>query len=120
MHMLTREALAIYMHKLAPGGIVMVHISNRYLDLEPVVANLTVDAGLSALVQDYEPSSEATTAGGWRSTWVAVARDRADLASLEADGHWRPPEGDCAVGLWTDDYSNIFRTLTWGTLLPWQ
>jgi spermidine synthase len=120
MHMLTREALAIYMHKLAPGGIVMVHISNRYLDLEPVVANLTVDAGLSALVQDYEPSSEATTAGGWRSTWVAVARDRADLASLEADGHWRPPEGDRAVGLWTDDYSNIFRTLTWGTLLPWQ
>ncbi len=119
VHLMTREALAIYMRKLAPGGIVMFHISNRYVDLEPVLANLTADAGLAALVEDYEPDDES---GGhnWRSTWAAVARDSSDLGMLdEADG-WRALEPNPAVGLWTDDYSNIFRTLLWDELLPWR
>jgi spermidine synthase len=120
VHMLTREALAIYMRKLTPGGIVMFHISNRYVNLEPVLANLTADAGLSVLVEDYDPNSTESAAGASRSTWVAVARDRDDLASLEADDRWRPLEGDPAVGLWTDDYSNLFRTLVWDELLPWR
>ncbi len=50
-HLLTREALAVYLRKLAPGGIMMFHISNRYVRLEPVVASLAADAGLSALIQ---------------------------------------------------------------------
>ena len=119
VHLMTREALAIYMRKLAPGGIVMFHISNRYVNLEPVVANLTADAGLSALVEDYEPSSDAQ-GYNWRSTWAAVARDSSDLEFLNADDGWRVLEPDSAVGLWTDDYSNIFRTLIWDELLPWR
>lgn len=117
VHLMTREALAIYMRKLAPGGIVMFHISNRYIDLEPVVANLAADAGLSALVEDYEPSADA---GGhnWRSTWAAVARDGSDLELLDAEDGWRALKPDPAVGLWTDDYSNVFRTLIWKELLP--
>jgi len=119
VHLLTREALAMYMRKLAPGGIVLFHISNRYIDLEPVLANLTADAGLSALVEDYEPSAD-TEGRGWRSTWVAVARDGDDLAILNEDDGWRPLEPDPTVGLWTDDFSNMFRTLIWDELLPWR
>jgi SAM-dependent methyltransferase len=119
VHLLTREALALYMRKLAPGGIVLFHISNRYVNLEPVLANLVADAGLNALVEDYEPS-EDTKGRGWRSTWVAVARDSGDLAIFNEDDGWRSLEPDPAVGLWTDDYSNMFRTLIWDELLPWR
>ncbi len=120
VHLMTREALAIYMRKLAPGGIVMFHISNRYINLEPVVANLAADAGLSALVEDYEPSDGSEGYTCWRSTWAVVARDSRDLELLDTDDGWRALEPDPAVGLWTDDYSNIFRTLIWDELLPWR
>jgi hypothetical protein len=120
VHLLTREALAIYMRKIAPGGIVLFHISNRYVDLEPVLANLTADAGLSALVEDYDPADDDSGSYGWRSTWAAVARDGSDLGLLEADNGWRPLKPNPAVGLWTDDYSNMFRTLIWDELLPWR
>jgi spermidine synthase len=118
VHMMTREALAMYMRKLAPAGIVMFHISNRYLNLEPVVANLAADAGLDALVEDYSPTQEERMAGASSSTWVAVARQEADLAVLAKDERWWPPQGSATVGVWTDDYSNIFRTLIWDQLLP--
>jgi len=115
VHLLTREALAIYLQKLAPGGVVLFHISNRYVQLEPVVANLALDAGAAALIEEYEPTSEdEATVGASSSTWVAVARRSADLGSLTTDDRWRPPNPDARVGVWTDDYSDIFRTLTWG------
>jgi hypothetical protein len=115
VHLLTREALAIYLQKLTPDGIILYHISNRYLQLEPVVANLAVDAGAAALIEEYEPTSEdEATVGASSSTWVAVARRSADLGSLTTDDRWRPPLTDARIGVWTDDYSDIFRTLTWG------
>ena len=111
VHLLTREALAIYLHKLAPGGIVLFHISNRFVQLEPVVANLAADAGAAALIQEYDPTTEESNAGASAATWVAVARNRNDFGLLDADDRWRLPDLDARVGLWTDDYSNIFRTL---------
>jgi len=119
VHLMTREALAMYMRKIAPGGIVLFHISNRYVNLEPVLANLTADAGLAALVEDYEPSDDSGE-HNWRSTWATVARDGSDLSLLDAEDGWRAMEPDPAVGLWTDDYSNIFHTLIWDELLPWR
>jgi hypothetical protein len=116
LHLLTREALAIYLRKLAPGGIVLFHISNRFVELEPVVANLAADAGAVALLQVYDPSTEESDAGASAASWVAVARDRADLGLFEADDRWHPPELNDRIGVWTDDYSNVFRTLIWGKL----
>jgi hypothetical protein len=116
VHLLTREALALYMQKLAPGGIVLLHISNRYLELEPVVANLVEDAGLAGLIQEHRPSEDESYLGGSSSTWVAVAREPDDLGLLDSCEKWRLPETDPAVGVWTDDYSNVFRTLVWGKL----
>jgi hypothetical protein len=116
IHLLTREALGLYMRKLAPGGITMLHISNRYLRLEPVVANLAVDTGLSALIEEYDPSDDNAPPGAAASTWVALARDPDDLVLLEVNERWRPLQEEPAVGVWTDDYSNIFRILIWGKL----
>jgi len=111
VHMLTREAVALYLQKSAPGGVILLHISNRYLNLEPVVANIASDAGLAVLIQDYDPDTEDYQAGGSSSTWVAVARDPNDFESLHLDERWQYPASDPAVGVWTDDYSNILRTL---------
>jgi SAM-dependent methyltransferase len=118
VHLLTREALAMYMRKVNPGGIVLFHISNRYVDLEPVLANLAVDGGWSALVEDYTPKATDSDGRASRSTWVAVARDGSDLEILRAEDGWRSLKPNPAVGLWTDDYSNMFRTLIWDELLP--
>jgi hypothetical protein len=112
VHLLTREALAVYLRKIAAGGVVLFHISNRFLRLEPVVANLAADAGAAALMQDYEPSSEQEAqVNACSSTWVAVARAPEDFGALETDDRWFVPGPDARVGVWTDDYSNIFRTL---------
>jgi SAM-dependent methyltransferase len=116
IHMLTREALAMYLRKLAPGGIAMLHISNRFLRLEPVVANLVADAGVSARLQLYDPDPNDSTLGASASTWVAVARNQVDLEFLEGDDRWFSLEPEPAVGIWTDDYSNLFRILIWGDL----
>ncbi len=114
VHLLTREALSMYLRKLAPHGVVLFHISNRFVDLEPVLANLAADLGLAALVQNYDPTNEQESAvGACSSTWVVAARDAEDLGLLEVDDRWSAPVPDARVGLWTDDYSNIFRTLIW-------
>jgi spermidine synthase len=117
VHLLTREALALYMRKLAPDGIALLHISNRYLDLAPVVANLVEDAGLAGRIQEHQPTQdEKTTMGASASTWVAVTRNLQDLDQLAPYGLWHEPESDRNRGVWTDDYSNVFRTLLWGRL----
>jgi spermidine synthase len=103
VHLLTREALAMYLHKLAPNGIVLFHISNRFVDLEPVLANLAADLGAAALIQNYEPTSEQEAAvGACSSTWVAVAPSADDLRLLEAEDRWSAPVPDARVGIWTD------------------
>lgn len=94
----------------------MLHISNRFLHLDPVAANLVIDAGVAGRLQTYEPDPNDVTPGASSSTWVAVARTPRDLEFLEGDERWVELEPDPAVGVWTDDYSNIFRILIWGDL----
>jgi hypothetical protein len=109
VHLMTAEALDLYLSRLAPGGIIAYHVSNRSLNLHPVVADLARSRGLSALAfNDHErlPGKEP-------SHWVAVARRPEDLAALSADARWRPLEGDPRRRLWTDDYSNIVTILKW-------
>ncbi len=117
VHLLTREAMALYMRKLAPDGIALLHISNRYLDLAPVVANLVNDAGLAGRIQEHQPTQDEKTAmGASASTWVAVTRTAQDLDQLAPYGLWQELQADPHRGVWTDDYSNVFRTLLWGRL----
>ena len=120
-HLVTREAFKLYLDKLAPRGILLVHISNRYLDLEPVVAALAGDAKLAArLFAVDRPVIDPDFPYRYKSIWVALARDEAQLKALTEDfdrtspskwGQWRALKARPGLRLWTDDYSNIVSVL---------
>jgi hypothetical protein len=117
VHLLTREALALYLRKLRPDGLIALHLTNQNLDLVPVVDALIRNAGLAGLVQENEIGSpEELMQGKDLSQWAVIARDRATLAPLASDPRWTPlpvhPEAPPdARYLWTDDYSSIFSVV---------
>src|SRR5262245_30053791 len=114
-HLLTREAFAMYFRKLREHGLLLVHISNAFLDLSPVVANLAADAGLSAR---YSALAEPTiTPAAELSSWVVLARTSETLAAFETiQPPWPVLEPDPSVDLWTDDYTNVLQVLRWKEL----
>jgi hypothetical protein len=114
VHLLTREALALYLDKLAPGGLLAFHISNRYLDLEPVLAALAHDAGLVGLLQrDLAVTEAESHLGKSGSVWALLVRDQADLGPLGNDARWQPLTPRPGLQPWTDDYSSIVSVLRW-------
>lgn len=114
MHLMTREALALYTRKLAPGGILAFHISNLYLQLAPTLCALAQDAGMVCLMQEENGISESQTdAGKLPSRWVVMARSRTDLGVLATDPHWVPVAVPPGTQVWTDDYSNLLRLIKW-------
>jgi spermidine synthase len=114
-HLLTREAFAMYFRKLREHGLLLVHISNAFLDLSPVVANLAADAGLSAR---YSALAEPTvTQGAELSSWVVLARRSGTLARFETiQPPWPVLEPSPDVDLWTDDFTNVLQVLRWKEL----
>jgi spermidine synthase len=117
VHLLTREAVAMYLSKLAPGGVIAFHISNRYLTLQPVLASEAAALGVKAWVDEdvdwSDEELEANTAmAKFRSTWVVLCRSEEDLKGLR-DKHpeWELMEVDPTFRLWTDDYSNLASVL---------
>jgi hypothetical protein len=118
IHLITREALELYFRKLAPDGVLALHISNRHLDLDAVPGNLARQLKLQALIRYDRVSKEDQDIypGKTSSDWVILARDRANFGKLADDKRWRPIKEDPVVGIWTDDYSNllnVFSDLRW-------
>ena len=114
IHLLTKEAVALYLTKLADDGILAFHISNRYLDLRPVLGDLAQNAGLFCLTQDDGTISEAEIKSGKAiSMWVVMARQPADLGTLAQDPRWERQPGRPGATVWTDDFSNILSVFRW-------
>jgi hypothetical protein len=112
IHLLTREAIALYLKKLAADGILVLHISNRHLALAPVVAALARDAGLVAVRREDESSAEgAHTFQRTRSDFVALARRPETLAFLAHGAEWHALEAGSEEPAWSDDYSDIVGAL---------
>jgi SAM-dependent methyltransferase len=112
-HLVTREAFQLYYDKLAPGGLIAFHISNRYLDLEPVLGSLAAAAGTASLAQlDVAPTPADQAAYKRPSHWVLMARHQADLAPFASDARWRPARQSGAA-VWTDDFSNVLSVIRW-------
>lgn len=114
VHLVTREALALYLDKTREPGLLVFHISNRYLDLKPVLANLARDRGLICLARgdtklDEKEKKELKTP----SEWVVMARHPESLDWLAADPRWRRLAGAPGETLWTDDFSNILTVFKW-------
>ncbi|MDP1824070.1 MAG: fused MFS/spermidine synthase [Archangium sp.] len=105
VHLLTKEAMALYLTHLAPGGVLAFHLSNRSLELVPVAARVGRELGLEAAVIRADAKSN------WAlpSRWLLLARSRASFAGLAlTDEH--PPSD---VPLWTDDFSSLWRVVRW-------
>jgi spermidine synthase len=112
VHLITREALALYLRKLAPGGVLAFHISNQFFDLRPVLAALAQDAGLAALAQDdVLVRPEEAEQGKRASQWVALARAPGDLGALADDPRWYALDAPPGAPLWTDDRSSVLGAL---------
>lgn len=111
-HLLTREALESYRRVLAPNGLIMVHISNHYLDLEPMLA-VTAMPQWHARRLDYRPDAEAQRRYfSAVSHWVALSPDADTITRLSADDpDWRTLRSRPDIRPWTDDFSSILPLL---------
>ena len=113
VHLLTREAFRLYFDMLNVRGLLVLHLSNRYLSLEPVVANLAEDANLGGrlLRHDLNPSAEGATS----STWAVLARTPGAFGDLTQDPGWTAAKLETSprVGVWTDDFHNLLRVFDW-------
>jgi spermidine synthase len=111
VHLMTQQALDLYLSKLSPGGLLVFHISNRNLDLSGVVADLAKSRSLSALsMLDLTPSQPN---GKDPSHWVVLVRNSADYGSLANDKDAKPLISTGTEDVWTDDFSNIISVFQW-------
>jgi predicted membrane-bound spermidine synthase len=114
VHLLTREALQLYVSKLDPAGILCFHCSSRYLELKPVLANLAHDAGLVCFGrEDLSVTPQENKEGKDPSQWVMMAWPGTDLDKLVRYSLWEPLPGQTGRRVWTDDYSNILEVFRW-------
>jgi hypothetical protein len=108
VHLVTKEAFALYLAHLAPQGIIAAHITNLHLDLQPVFWQLAKHYGLSMARINYAGDSN----GGYASHWILLSRDPTLLAIPPVKEHTVDMAGySTDIPLWTDDYSNLFQIL---------
>ncbi len=122
LHLLTREAFGVYDQAVQEDGIVLVHISNRFINLEPVLAALTRDGrGWHAMLRYDEPDERDVALARTGSIWVAMARRNAPLQALARQtnglpngrGTWQELDTNTPARLWTDDYASVMPLLVW-------
>jgi hypothetical protein len=111
MHLITREALDVYLSRVAHDGVLAFHVSNRHVSLGPVLARLAANARLTAVEQSHNVTAQQAQSGRSSSQWVVMARHRATLEPLLGDSRWTPLLPEDPVPLWTDDFSNILGAM---------
>ena len=110
-HLMTREAMSMLRSKLTPGGMIIFNISNRYLKLEPIVAQTARAAGLTGISQIFKANAAQAKRLISSSHWIALSPDPNALTPLSHTGLWRPLTPDQKSALWTDDYSNLLGAI---------
>jgi hypothetical protein len=111
VHLLTREALALYRSKLRKRGIIGVNITNSYVALEPVLGNLAHEAGLACVGREDRWSRADGVPQTDASDWVLMTRDRRDFGAVASDGQWHDCRRSPGTRAWTDDFSNLLGAL---------
>lgn len=113
MHLLTREAFELYRRVLQPDGLLLVHVSNRHLNLEPVVA-AAARGGYHGLVGIYDPKPEEEFLGASASRWIVLSPSKQKLDQLRtatSSDFWRQLQPEATFSGWTDDYGSILPLL---------
>jgi hypothetical protein len=124
MHLLTREALQVYRRALKPEGLLLIHISNRYLDLEPVLAAAARQDRWHGAVYEFVPTAAEQARNMSMSVWVALAPQEDTLLALQISSAedarlWRPLVGRAGFAGWSDDYASILPLLEdWRNWVP--
>jgi hypothetical protein len=104
-HLLTREALELYLQKIEPHGLIAFHLSNNFLNLPPVVGAVAAELGAVARVREDSASASMGT-GGNPSIWAVVGRQNEDLGWILQDKRWQPISSDAKFS-WSDDFYNL-------------
>jgi hypothetical protein len=119
-HLLTREAFAIYDRVLAKDGMLLIHISNRYLDLEPVLASEAKARGWASAIITHRVTQAQIDAGETTSVWVMMARSEGGLQrardavpqdALAQNSEWRPLSQQQGFTRWTDEFGSILHLI---------
>ena len=111
IHLLTREAMEIYLKKLSPTGIVAIHVSNRHLELASVVTGIASANGMVARLNEGADVVENDADYIFLGTIVVAARKDEDFGPIAQSQFWELQEPDPKQWVWTDDYSNIIGSL---------
>ncbi|MEQ1687485.1 MAG: fused MFS/spermidine synthase, partial [Sphingopyxis sp.] len=127
LHLLTREAFDVYGRAVQQNGVVLVHISNRFVNLEPVLKALVSEDGWHAMLRYDMPDASDYALARTGSIWVAMSRnqgaiDRLIAASADAPngrGLWRPLDPAQPGRLWTDDYASVMPLLMEPDFVHW-
>ena len=112
VHLLTKESMGLYEKHMNPEGVIAIHISNRYLDLEPVVRQLAKETNYPMVVTECYSGEDDGEDWVYACTWVLLTRNEGILHELEESGYVRSNlslQED--LPLWTDDYASIFRIM---------
>ena len=122
MHLLTREALQVYGRAVQHDGIVLFHISNRYLDLQPVIADIARRENWTAAIMTYEPERHEEAMHATISVWIALSRSPETIERLKAASGararaWLPVEPQPGFSGWTDDHASILPIINFRSLL---
>ena len=119
-HLLTTQAMRLYHERLQSGGLLLFHVSNRNLDLMPVLAATGDAAGWHVWGTRrgaWDVTFEEERAGKMASWWVLMARSKDDLARLNVSRGWQPLVSKDEVRPWTDDFTRLFEAVRWKDLL---
>jgi SAM-dependent methyltransferase len=108
VHLLTKEALSLYLKHLKPEGVLAFHVSNQYLDLAPVIRQLAEGAGYQAMLVKSQGDDDQQVLP---TDWVLVTNNGAVLKNADVTMHSRPIASRAGLRPWTDDYNNLFQIL---------
>jgi hypothetical protein len=114
VHLITREAIELYARHLAPQGVIAIHISNRFLDLKPVLANIAQAAGLTAMHVSDAPTDDVLASS---TDWVLLARDPAVFGQGVLAQRAEALTPVAHMSLWTDQFNNLIDVLK---TRPWD
>jgi hypothetical protein len=110
IHLITREAFALYVAKLKPGGVLLCHVSNNYLDLEPVIGGIATALGLTAMTSTDNTDGEE---GRSASTWMILYAGNRPRCISAKDNSWETARVCPPNQIWRDDFSSILNVMRW-------
>ena len=108
MHLITREAIQLYLSKLRPGGVLLFNISNKYVDLATVLAGEAANLSLVGYQRtDTGVTAAQAAAGKFPSAWLVMAPAAENLGGIPLQAAWHALQANPQQPVWTDDFSDV-------------